>query len=199
MKRAWTKSLRLASAAACGLALLAAGALAQPGVAGWRAERHNELTLARLHPGRDALATAILMYGPRYRRAVPDYDDVVAWVDPHGQRVLQVEVNEEGVIDSVTLASLDPLLKESGGATANLPQRALATGRGLALGDTKARVLQLYGRPANSGPSTMEGRELEFLFYAFDWAGPEVPQVMEITCERATGRVVKITLAFPSL
>ena len=45
----------------------------------------------------------------------------------------------------------------------------------------------------------MEGRELEFLFYAFDWAGPEVPQVMEVTCERSTGRVVKITLAFPSL
>jgi hypothetical protein len=37
------------------------------------------------------------------------------------------------------------------------------------------------------------------MFYAFDWAGSDVPQVMEVLCERATGRVVEITLAFPSL
>ena len=48
-------------------------------------------------------------------------------------------------------------------------------------------------------PATLDGREFELLFYAFDWAGSDVPQVMEITCDRKNGRVWKITLAYPSL
>ncbi|HEV2101325.1 MAG TPA: hypothetical protein VGR58_00970 [Candidatus Acidoferrum sp.] len=40
-------------------------------------------------------------------------------------------------------------------------------------------------------------------YYAFDWAGADVPQVMEVLCTRETdgkpGRVVEITLAGPSL
>ena len=71
------------------------------------------------------------------------------------------------------------------------------TSRGIGLGSTKGNVLAAYGPPQSSGPSTQSGRELELLFYAFDWAGPDVPQVMEITLER--GRVVQITLASPSL
>jgi len=41
------------------------------------------------------------------------------------------------------------------------------------------------------------------LYYAFDWAGPDVPQVMEVVCtapkEGITGLVVEITLAANSL
>jgi hypothetical protein len=161
--------------------------------------RRNELTLAKLRPGKDLLTDAIMRYGPRHRRAVPEGDDIVAWVDPQRKVVLRAELDDEGTILSLTLASLDPLLKDTNATTTRLSGRELATGRGLALGDTKSRVVQLYGPPGNTGPSTMEGRELELMFYAFDWAGPDVPQVMEITCERATGRVVKITLAYPSL
>jgi len=161
--------------------------------------RHNELSLAQLRPGKDSLADAVMRYGPKHRPGVADSDDVVAWVDAQRKIVLRVELNDEARIDSITLASIDPLLKETGGTVASLPARGLTTGRGLALGALKARVLELYGPPGNTGPSTMEGRELEFMFYAFDWAGPDVPQVMEVTCERASGRVVKITLAFPSL
>jgi hypothetical protein len=40
-------------------------------------------------------------------------------------------------------------------------------------------------------------------YYAFDWAGADVPQVMEVLCTREAdgkpGRVVEITLAGPSL
>lgn len=71
------------------------------------------------------------------------------------------------------------------------------TGKGLALGDTRKRVLALYGRPDSSGPSTQQGRELELMFYSYEELGTEVPQVMEITLER--NRVVQITLAFPGL
>jgi len=41
------------------------------------------------------------------------------------------------------------------------------------------------------------------LYYAFDWAGPEVPQVMEVVCtapkDGTPGKVVEITLAAGSL
>ena len=180
MKRAWTKLPLPVSAALLAL-LLPAWAPADSQTRAEGKQRHNELSLARLRPGIDTIADAVMRYGPRHRRAVPYSDDVVAWVDPQRKIVLRIELNDEGKIDSVTLASFDPLLKEPGGTVASLPTRGLATGRGLALGDRRSRVLQLYGPPANIGPSTMEGRELEFMFYAFDWAGPEVPQVMEVT------------------
>ena len=53
--------------------------------------------------------------------------------------------------------------------------------------------------PNSSGPSVKGNNELEFLYYPFDWAGSDVPQAMEIYCARDTGRVVEITLAYPSL
>jgi hypothetical protein len=41
------------------------------------------------------------------------------------------------------------------------------------------------------------------LFYQFDWAGPDVPQVMEVLCtpekNGKPGRVVEIMLATASL
>ena len=79
------------------------------------------------------------------------------------------------------------------------PGKHWQTSRGLRLGDTKERVLELYGSPNSTSPSVRGQQELELLFYAFDWAGSNVPQVMEVTCDRASGRVIEITLAFPSL
>lgn len=52
-------------------------------------------------------------------------------------------------------------------------------------------------------PSTKNGQRLELLHYAFDWAGPDVPQVMEVVCtpekHGKPGRVVEITLAAGNL
>jgi hypothetical protein len=158
----------------------------------------NELTLARLRPGRDKLAQAVLLYGANYRRGVGGADDVLAWVDRKKHVVLRVELGKDGAIESVTISEIDPLGDEDGAETA-LPARMLAAGRGLALGDARARVVELYGEPGSAGPSTQAGRELELLFYSFDRAGADVPQVMEVTCELRTGRVVQMTLAFPSL
>jgi hypothetical protein len=162
--------------------------------------RHNEVSLARLRPGKDKLATAVTLYGSHYRRAVPDSDDILAWVDARRGRVLRIEVGSDGIIDSVTVATIDFWVGKAGGSPqASLPVKVLAAGRGLSLGDPREHILKLYGPPASQGPSTQDGRELELLFYAFDWAGSDVPQVMEVTCDRAEGRVVQITLAFPSL
>jgi len=78
-----------------------------------------------------------------------------------------------------------------------------ATGRGLRLGDAAARAVQLYGKPDSRSPSTKGGQRLELLYYAFDWAGSDVPQVMEVVCtvgkNGEPGRVVEITLAASSL
>ena len=76
---------------------------------------------------------------------------------------------------------------------------AWKTGRGLAIGDARERIFRIYGAPSSRSPSLRGNQELELFFYAFDWAGSEVPQVMEIYCDHSTGRVVEITLAFPSL
>jgi hypothetical protein len=61
----------------------------------------------------------------------------------------------------------------------------------------------LYGQPGSRGPSTKDGQQLELLYYAFDWAGPDVPQVMAVLCTPGSnakpGRVVEITLMAPSL
>jgi len=64
-------------------------------------------------------------------------------------------------------------------------------------------VPPLYGEPDSRSPSTKDGQRLELLYYAFDWAGPDVPQVMEVLCTVGQGgkpgRVVEITLAASSL
>jgi hypothetical protein len=175
--------------------------------------RHNEVRLARLEPGKDTLAAAVALFGPRYRPVFPDSPGLVAWVDRKHERVVRIDVNRDGVIETITLSAIDSLLGANGelvpafapqtGAAAGRPAaltlRRLGTGRGLALGDSLRRALELYGPPNSRGPSTRGSRALEFLFYAFDWAGPNVPQVMEVYCDARSGRVVEITLAAPTL
>jgi hypothetical protein len=69
--------------------------------------------------------------------------------------------------------------------------------------DSTGRVISLYGKPDSRSPSTKADQRLELLYYAFDWAGPDVPQVMEALCtvehDGKPGRVVEIALAASSL
>ncbi len=162
--------------------------------------RRNELRLAHLQPGKDKLAAAVALYGPSYHRVFPDSPDLLAWVDRRNGRVLRVDVGEDGIIQTVSVSAIDSLLDdERPGPAPLLPSKPVATGRGLELGDRRERVVTLYGPPNSTGPSTRGARELELLFYAFDWAGSDVPQVMEVYCDQEAGRVVEITLAAPSL
>jgi hypothetical protein len=162
--------------------------------------RHNELRLARLEPGKDKLANATALFGPDYRRVFPDSPGLLAWADRRSGCVVRVDVGSGQVIKTITVSSIDSLLGEKRPlAPARLPPRLLVTGRGLALGDAGQRVVELYGPPNSSGPSTQGPHALEFFYYAFDWAGSDVPQVMEVYCDARTGRVVEITLAAPTL
>ena len=160
-------------------------------------KRAGELTLAGLRPGKDALADADTRYKKKFRGTEPD--GRVVWTDGCRRRTLELEVGGKDVIQSVTVSSLNPSGDCNGKLDDPLRSTLWKTGRGLKLGDPRDRIIELYGEPNSSGPSTKRNRELELLFYSFDWAGSDVPQVMEVSCERATGRVVEITLAFQSL
>jgi hypothetical protein len=66
-------------------------------------------------------------------------------------------------------------------------------------GDSEDRVSEMYGDANSAGLSVKGEHELESSRYAFDWAGNDVPQVMEIFCACESGRVKEITLAHLSL
>ena len=178
----------------------AAGARISPPVAAQTAARHNnELVLAGLRPGRDNLATAEKRFKMKSLAEEPNSGSK-EWRDDCSGRSIRLEVDAKSVIQSVTLTTLGT---QEGKCSDRRPDfldpRFWLTGLGLRMGDSQDRIVGLYGEPNSSGPASKNGQELELLYYQFDWAGSDVPQVMEVLCARDTGRVVEITLAFPSL
>ncbi len=167
-------------------------------------KRQNETTLAGLRPGRDKLRTATNSFGPYYRKVVPGSDDVVAWVDKLKHRSVRLELDKDGVIQSVTVSTIDPLIDQPSDPKKEpetpLPSVKIATGHGMRIAhNVCSDVEATYGLANSNSPSTQHGDDLLLLYYSFDWAGPKVPQVMEVSCERTTGLVVQITLSYPSL
>ncbi len=161
------------------------------------AKKLNELTLAGLRPGKDTLSDAAKSFKPEHtaRGSRPESPE---WADGCTGRFVRLELGRDNLIEGVTVSSLGSSKAECRATPpAWLQPKLLRTGRGLSLGSAKSSVVATYGPPQSSGPSTLNGRQLELLYYAFDWAGTDVPQVMEVTIEK--GRVVQITLAFPSL
>jgi len=160
--------------------------------------RVDELTLAGLRPGRDTLADAKRHYGSK---DVSDLSDgTTQWRDACTGHAIMLELGANGVIQSVTISAI---ASEAGACSGRhgdaLHEDQWQSGHGLHLGDTQDRVTQIYGDPNSSGPSVKGKHELELMYYAFDWAGSSVPQVMEVFCARDSGRVMEITLAYPSL
>jgi hypothetical protein len=162
--------------------------------------RANELTLARLRPGRSTVAEARERY-----ESVKQTADQNVWVatSPCFAQSLTITA-EEDTVQTIRVGKEDGL----GAASCSYrdgkaPPNRWTTGRGLAVGNACSRAEGIYGRPDSRSPSTRNGQPLELLYYAFDWAGPDVPQVMEVVCsapkEGNPGRVVEITLAAPSL
>ena len=162
----------------------------------------NELTLAGLRPGRDKAAKAIQLFGkPDFRS--PDKQSL-SW-DYEGTEealILNLDLDKADIVQSIRVTRVEPPSGAMWPKHTPFPMR-WDSGRGLAIGATQSRVVQLYGEPDSRSPSTKAGRKLELLYYAFDWAGADVPQVMEVLCtvedDGKPGRVVEITLAAPSL
>jgi hypothetical protein len=161
------------------------------------ATRVNELTLAGLRPARDRVASAIAKYKRPLDAKVGE--SFLIWNDNCRHCILSIDFDTRGRIQ-VIRATAAPWLNADCSVRAPSPWK---TRHGLRLGDTAAKILQLYGEPDSRSPSTKDGQPLELWYYAFDWAGPDVPQVMEVLCTKEKdgqpGYVVEITLAAPSL
>ena len=165
--------------------------------------RCHELTLAGLRPGRDAVSKAIRLFGKPDTRSADQ--QTLGWGFEGGGETyfLSLDVDKAEVVQFIRVSSGDgprgiDLAKHSA-----FTNHTWVSGRGLYAGAGCGRVVQLYGEPDSRSPSTKGGRQLELLYYAFDWAGADVPQVMEVACTvkegQTPGRVVEITLAAPSL
>jgi hypothetical protein len=158
----------------------------------------NELTLAGIRPGQEKLAAFEKLLNEHLHAQPDDGLGSRSWVEPCLGRKVTLEADGAGIIQSVDIMTGAPHENCK-------PQRdekkdpLWATGGGLRLGDLAEHVVEVYGPPSSSGPSVKQGRELELMFYMFDWAGIDVPQVMEVSCDKSAGRVVEIMLAFPSL
>ena len=168
-----------------------------------RPRRANELTLAGLRPGRDKAVSAIRLYGKPDSRSPDNQSLSWAFVANDETFYLNLDVDKADVVQFIRVShGRSPAEAISAKRSANFP-RACHTGHGLVAGALASRVVELYGEPDSRSPSTKDGQQLELLYYAFDWAGADVPQVMEVLCTVAKdgkpGRVVEITLAAPSL
>jgi hypothetical protein len=195
----WRRGSVVCMAVACGIA---SAQTPQPKPAAKRAtaKKANELTLAGLRPGKDTTARLFRLY-PNSKGAATTQDGQVSWEDPCHRERLTVDVDSSKNVQVIRVGQLEESPAAHCDATP-LPSR-WKTGLGLRILDQSQSVIQLYGEPDSRSPSTKDGQPLELWYYAFDWAGPDVPQVMEVVCTKErdgqAGRVVEITLAAPSL
>jgi len=200
LSRAWTLSLLSASV------LLGFGIAPSLAVRGTASEKQavpklaNELLLAGLRPGRNKIPQAQRMY--RLTKKDPTDGIFLSHDVCLGQTLTLTEDNNEIETIRVVDDGSDHT-PECSNRSGKPRLNRWVTGRGLKIGDSQQRVIDLYGQPNSRSPSTKDGKPLELLYYAFDWAGPDVPQVMEVVCTRdkdgKPGRVVEITLAAASL
>ena len=194
MKRASRRLWRLVSAAA-------ALALVMPlGQAQQTHSRVNELTLAGLRPGRDKIVEPQKSF--RELTLDPDSKDALVWGDICTHRQMRIEVDADKKIQTITLSyGYKPEIKAKCLPSVSSPEvlKLVQSGHGLNLGDACIRVSQIYGKAESRSPSVKGGEKLRLFYYSFDWAGTNVPQVMEVTCNPATNQVVEIMLAAASL
>ena len=196
MKLGWTRfwvrvSALLAVANSFAPAFCASAAAGQ----GEAPKRRNELTLAGVRPGQDLLSRMIQIAGAPTTKLA---GDSARWLDVCNQLELSADLDEK---DRVQVVRLQRGFAHSNCVLAR--SNHWRTGRGLRLYDACNHTVALYGNPDSRGPSTRDGQPLELLYYSFDWAGPDVPQVMQVVCtvekDGQGGRVVQITLAASGL
>jgi len=186
------------------------------------AHRANELTLAGLRPGRDSIKKAKLQYDGYWTADQPAEVNSIRIYGSCEGAVLRIEADSKGTIQQIVLtdskdaqkvrlrsgvavgscADFGEIWPSAGRAKSSLKSPWI-TGHKIGLESTVPALHLAYGEPDSRSPSTKDGQPLELWYYAFDWAGADVPQVMEVLCTKEQdgqpGRVVEITLAAPSL
>lgn len=196
MRRGWKRYWRAVSIATLTAAAAIVAITLVPLRASAQVDQRNELSLAGLRPGRSKLS--LKLHFPGFGAPVkdsPGYD----WLDTCDGRIIKIEGDEERTIRTITISVFGLRHGNCVNQNEEKLRAGLKTGRGLELGDTCGRVTQLYGKPESRSPSVQDAHKLELLFYSFDWAGEDVPQSMEISCDAGSGQVVEITLASSSL
>jgi hypothetical protein len=162
--------------------------------------RVNELSLAGLRPGHDKVSAPANEFRDLTRDAA--VTDAYVWGDICMHRELRVETDASGVVKIVTVGSnYKPEIMAKCAASAMDPKRLrlVASGHGLQLGDACGRIEEIYGKAESRSPSVRGNDKLELYLYKFDWAGPDVPQVMEVSCGASSQAVAEITLAAATL
>jgi hypothetical protein len=167
-----------------------------------RKGRVNELTLAGLRPGHDAILTP----AKEFRELTLDaaVTDAYVWGDVCTHRELRVEADASsgGLVKTVSVGlKYKPEIMAKCVASVLDPKRLgrIASGHGLQLGDACGRIEEMYGKAESRSPSVAGSDKLELYLYKFDWAGTDVPQVMEVSCDASSQTVAEITLAAATL
>ena len=164
-----------------------------------RKGRVNELTLAGLRPGHDKISAPAREFRDLQLDAA--VTDAYLWGDICTHRELRVEA-EGGVVKTVTVGSkYKPEIMAKCAASVVDPKRLklIASGHGLQLGDACGRIEEIYGKAESRSPSVAGSDKLELYLYKFDWAGTDVPQVMEVSCNDSSQTVAEMTLAAATL
>jgi hypothetical protein len=199
--RFWARSRGLAVIVLSCLALVVLPQTQKkPNIANKTPLRANELTLAGLRPGVDTFARALRLYP--VRKDVPKQaDDQANYSNSCRHETLAIDFDSSHHVQVIRVGWLAD--SEGTNCEPPPPPTPWKTGLGLRIRDSTRTVVQLYGEPDSKSPSSKGGQQLELWYYAFDWAGADVPQVMEVLCTKEKdglpGRVVEITLAAPSL
>jgi hypothetical protein len=191
LRRGWTKFSQCTN-------LVVAAALAASAFPAQRANAPkpvNELTLAGLRPGRDSLTNALKHYKQKYLVSKASVDSK-EWRDTCTGHSLALALDSHSVIREITVSSLVP-------RDGNCDNRRFeflnlddwVTGKGLRLGDSRNRVVELYGEPGSSEPVVRDDADFELLRFDFENAGLDAPQTMQVYCQRDSGRVVEISLS----
>ncbi len=186
---------------ALSLMLVASAASAQAPKPAHKSEvprRANELTLAGLRPGRDILSRATQL-NKQYDSGKSLPGEQSTWLDACKDLSLTIDSDTQKKIQVVRVGYYCCSTVDCAGG----PPSPWKTGLGLRVADPTTKAVRLYGEPDSKSPSSRGGQQLELWYYAFDWAGADVPQVMEVLCTKeqdgTPGRVIEITLAAPSL
>ena len=194
MRRGWTKFSLCTSLAVATVLSVPTFTAQRPGTP----RPVNELTLAGLRPGHDSLTSAFKRYKQKYLVSKTSVDSK-EWRDTCTGHSLALAVDSGSVIQEITVSSLVP----RDGNCANRRFELLnlddwITGRGLRLGDSRNRAVELYGEPNSSEPVVRDDADFELLQFDFESTGLDVPRAMQVFCQRDSGRVVEITLSAAS-
>lgn len=201
--RFWDKSSAAVLLALGCIALAASPQGSKSPLTAKKTARANELTLAGLRPGKDTVVRAQMIF-KNWPFEKEQHESQLSWHYPCNAfaETLTLDLDSSRKIQVIRLAEGGVSAKCEPTGT-KITRSNWQTGNGLRVRDISKKVVQLYGEPDSRSPSTRDGQPLELLYYAFDWAGADVPQVMEVLCTKEKdgkpGRVIEITLAAPSL